>query len=161
MPEMPPPTEEHEWLQKFVGDWESDIRVFMEPDAPPMEVKATESFRSIGGFWVIGEINGEMMDAPFVGAFTVGYDPAEEKYIGTWVDSMNSFLWEYEGSVDETGTILTMEAQGPCPMRPGLTTFRDVTEFKSDDHRVVTSSILGDDGEWITIMKGESRRKLP
>jgi hypothetical protein len=45
-------------------------------------------------------------------------------------------------------------------LRPGtLSKFRDVTEFKSADHRVFTSSMLGEDGKWMTMVKGSSTRK--
>jgi hypothetical protein len=34
-----------------------------------------------------------------------------------------------------------------------------VTEFKSKDQRAFSSSMLGDDGKWVTIVKVDSRRK--
>jgi hypothetical protein len=34
-----------------------------------------------------------------------------------------------------------------------------VIEFKSDDHRVLTSHILGDDGEWHQFMTAHYRRR--
>jgi hypothetical protein len=34
-----------------------------------------------------------------------------------------------------------------------------VTEFKSDDHRTFSSSMLGEDGKWVTMARGEARRK--
>lgn len=160
MPEMPVPAAEHEWLQRFAGEWESDVRIFMDPEAPPMQVTATESFRSVGGFWLVGDIRGQMEGMPpFEGVYTIGYNPEEGKYVGTWVESTTSILRTYEGSVDPDGRTLTMETEGPCPMRPGEhVRMRDVTEFRNDDHRVVTSSLLID-GEWITTVRIDSRRK--
>ena len=37
--------------------------------------------------------------------------------------------------------------------------YKDVYEFKSDDHRVLTSRMLGDDGQWDTFMTAEYHRK--
>ena len=90
---------------------------------------------------------------------TIGYDEAKKKYVGTWVDSMMNHLWRYEGSVDDSGKILTLEADGPNFMAAGKTTkFRDAYEFKSTDHIVATSSMRTDDGKWVTFMTGQVRR---
>lgn len=163
MPEMPRPAAEHEWLERFVGEWESDVRVYMDPDAPPMEVTVNESFRSIGGFWVVGDMRGQMDGMPpFEGVYTIGYDPEGGKYIGTWIESTTGNLRTYEGTLEDDGRVLIMETEGPCPMRPGeITEFRERTEFRTDDHRVITSSILDENGEWVTNVRIESRRKEP
>src|SRR5687767_2205002 len=70
---MPEPQKEHEWLQQFVGEWEADIEMNMEPEKPPQKQKGTESTRSIGGFWILAENKGSFMDKPFTGLLTIGY----------------------------------------------------------------------------------------
>src|SRR5260370_20650405 len=47
--EMPGPVKEHELLQKFVGEWESEGEAFMAPVQPPTKLKGVESSRLIGG----------------------------------------------------------------------------------------------------------------
>jgi hypothetical protein len=37
--------------------------------------------------------------------------------------------------------------------------YKDVVEFKSDDHRILSSHMLGDDGKWVTFMTAHYRRK--
>ena len=156
VPPMPEPTKEHEWLKQFVGEWESELEVFMEPGKPPMKSKGTEVCRAIGGLWVIGEGKSDMGSH----LLTLGYDPEKKKYIGTWIDSMLNYMWKYEGTVDAAGKVLTLETEGPSMMKPGqMAKYKDVTEFKSKDQRAFTSSMLGDDGKWVTIVKVDSRRK--
>ena len=36
--------------------------------------------------------------------------------------------------------------------------YKDVLEFKSDDHRLLTSHVLGDDGKWNQVMTTNYRR---
>lgn len=158
-PDMPKPTKEHEWLQQFVGEWNSDIEIFHDPSQPPIKGKGTETSRSIGGFWVIGEGSSEMMGMKFSSLLTLGYDPEKKKYTGTWIDSMASYLWKYEGTVDSTGKILTLDTEGPCPMRPGIVKFKEVTEFKDKDTRVFTSSIVEADGKLTPMVRVTSTRK--
>jgi hypothetical protein len=158
-PDMPKPTKEHEWLQQFVGEWDTAIEIFMDPAQPPMKGKGTETSRSLGGFWVVAEGQSEMMGMKFGSVLTLGYDPDKKKYIGTWVDSMASHLWKYEGSVDATGKILTLDTEGPCPMRPGVVKFKEVTELKDKDTRVFTSSIVEADGKLTQMIRVTSTRK--
>ncbi len=74
-PEMPKPVKEHEWLQQYVGEWESEAEIVMEPGKEPMKSKGTETVRAIGGFWIQCENKGSMMGKGFTGVATIGYDP--------------------------------------------------------------------------------------
>ena len=156
--QMPAPAKEHEWLQKFVGEWEAEVEVFMEPGKPPMKMKGFNRDRMLGGLWLISEGGNDSMPYQFL--LTLGYDPQKKKYVGSWTDTMTSYLWRYEGTVNAEGNILTLETEGPAPMAPEKhSKFREVTEFKTRDHRVFTSSILSDDGTWNTVLTVNARRK--
>jgi hypothetical protein len=159
-PQVPGPQQEHQWLQKFVGEWSTHSKASVGPDQPEMECSGTITSRALGGLWVVNEMKGSMGEFEIHGLQTIGYDPQKEKYVGTWVDSMVNHLWHYEGTVDESGKKLTLEAEGPNHMAGGkLTKFRDAYEFVSDDKIIVTASMQGEDGEWVTFMTGEATRK--
>lgn len=160
VPSFPAPQKEHEWLKQFEGAWETDMEANIAPGEPPVKCHGTISARMLGGFWVVSDVNNEIGGIPFVAVQTIGYDPAKKKYIGTWVDSMISHLWNYEGTLDKTGKILTLEAEGPNFMKAGqLAKFRDVYEFKSKDHLVTASLMQAEDGKWITFATGNAKRK--
>ena len=159
-PEISTPTAKHHLLGAFTGEWESEGEIIMGPDIPTVQIKGTETSRMIGGFWFIADIRSLVTDMPYEQTLTIGYDVSKKKYIGTVVDSMTSYLWHQEGDIDATGKILTMETQGPCPNTPGeLSTYREVTELKTPDHKYFTSSILADDGNWYPVMKINLYRK--
>jgi hypothetical protein len=160
MPPMPPPPgEHHKWLNQLVGTWSVESEMVNEGQ-PPMKTTGTDTVRSLGGRWVIGELNCEV---PGMGAMsavlTVGYDAETGKYQGSWVDSITDHLWVYEGTLDPTRKILTLEAEGPNMMDPtkGNTKYRDVIEIKSADHRTLTSSALVD-GKWVQFMTANYRK---
>jgi hypothetical protein len=156
----PAPTKEHEWLKQFVGEWETAAEADLGPGSPPLKCTGEERFRTIGGFWVVGELKSLVSGTEMMGVLTLGYDEKQKRYTGSWVDSSGSYLWKYSGSLDPTGKILTLEAEGPNPMLPGkICKYRDMHEIKSKDDRTSTSQMLSDDGKWVTFMTGTSKRK--
>ncbi len=159
-PQFPKPQKEHEWLNQFVGEWEMESECTPVPGQPPMKGKMQEKVRSLGGFWVVTDSDAEMMGMQMKVSMTIGYSPEKKKYVGTWIDSMLPHLWQYEGTVDESGKILTLEAEGPSMLKPGTTAkYRDITEFKSPDERLFSSYIQNDQGEWVKIVTGVAKRK--
>lgn len=152
---------EHQWLQKFVGEWTYEVEAMMGPDQPVEKFAGSESARSIGDFWVQCEGRGQMCGASdtagtvgtAITVMTLGYDPQKRCFVGTWIGSMMSHLWVYDGFLDASEKVLTLNAEGPSATAEGkLGKFKDVIEFKSDDHRVLTSHMLGDDGAWHQFM---------
>jgi hypothetical protein len=155
------PLKEHHWLQKLVGDWTSEMEANMGPDQPPMKSQGTESVRSIGGLWIVAEGRGDMPDGqPATMIMTLGFEPRTGRYQGTWIGSMGNYLWVYDGELDAAGKVLTLNAEGPSFENPEqLKKYKDVIELKSDDHRILTSHLLGDDGKWCQFMTAHYRRK--
>jgi uncharacterized protein DUF1579 len=160
MPEMPKPQKEHAWLEQLAGEWDSENQIFMEPGQAPMTAKGEETARMIGGFWMMSENKGDMQGTPYSGILTVGYDAAKKKYVGTWIDSMQGYLWKYKGSVDDAGKTLTLETKGPCPKKGGaISNFKEVLEVKDKDHKVFTSYMEEDDGSWTKLVQIDYHRK--
>jgi hypothetical protein len=158
---MNAPGKEHQWLQQLTGEWESECEMTAEPGKPSIKSKGTEKIRSLGGWWILSEHSGTAPDGTKVtGLMTVGFDPATKRYVGSWIDSSCSLLWRYTGSTDAAGTKLTLETEGPNMMVPGKTAqYREAIEIKSPDRKVFTSSILGDDGKWVTFVTVTATRR--
>lgn len=154
------PQKEHQWLQRLVGEWTSEAES-AEPGQPPTIHRGTETVRSIGDIWFLAEGKADM---PGGGQgtmlMTLGYDPQKNRFVGTWLGSMMTHLWIYDGELDEAGRVLTLSAEGPSMAGDGsMAQYRDVIEFKTDDHRVLTSHLLGDDGNWQQFMTAHYYRK--
>lgn len=154
------PQKEHQWLLKLVGEWTSEMEALMGPDKPLEKFVGTESVRSIGDLWTQGEGRGEMPDGGTATTImTLGYDPAKKRYVGSFIGSIMTHMWIYEGEVDAAGTKLTLDTEGPNLSVEGkMTRYKDVIEFKNDDHRVLSSHMLMDDGSWVGFMTAHYRR---
>lgn len=158
---MAEPRNEHRWLERLVGEWSYEAEAVMAPGQPPVTSRGTENVRSIGGLWVVGEGRGECPGGgPAHTLLTLGFDPGTGRFVGTWIGSMMTHLWRYDGWLDEAGAVLTLEAEGPAFSGDGtMAKYRDVTEIKGADHRVLTSEVLGDNGEWTRFMTAHHRRR--
>lgn len=154
------PKAEHRWLRQLVGDWSYEVEGIPGPGKDPVKSHGTESVRAFGDLWIILEGRGAMPGgAPFESVMTLGYDPAAKRFTGTWIGSSMAYLWIYEGELDATGAVLTLESEGPAMGGDGtMARYRDVVEIKSPDHRVMTSSMLAADGQWRQFMTMHSRR---
>ncbi len=154
------PQKEHTWLQQLVGDWTYETEATMEPGKPPEKCTGTERVRSLGGLWILAEGQGQMPDgAPATMLMTLGYDPERKRFVGTWIGSMMTHLWVYDGGLDAAERVLTLEAEGPSMAVDGKTAkYRDVIEVIGRDHRTLSSHMLGDDGAWTRFMTAHYRR---
>lgn len=158
-PQLMVPQKEHELLQRFVGDWETEAEASAGPDQPAMECHGKMHSRALGQLWIVTEVENNMMGTTMRAVQTIGFDPQKRKYVGTWVDSVMNHLWKYEGSFDEASQTLTLEAEGPNMISPGETgLFRDVYIFMSPD-QIDTQAQMQQGDEWITFATGTAKRK--
>jgi hypothetical protein len=152
------PQKEHEWLQKLVGDWRSEAEMPGQ-DGTSQKHEGTTTFRSLGGLWIVGEGHGETPGGTDSSVMTLGYDPGQRCYVGTFISGMMTHLWQYRNGRVE-GNRLTLEAEGPrFDGSGGMTLYKDSITFEDDDHHVLTSEVRGDDGSWQQFMRAEYYRK--
>lgn len=147
-----PPAHGHGWLHRFLGEWDYTGE-FMTPDGGQMTGHGTETVRSLGGYWIMGESVGEMPgggEAQCV--ITLGYDPVRERFIGSWVGSMMWHLSIYDGTLSEDGKVLTLESEGPAFIGEGTALYRDTLIWEDADHRRMETSVRGPDGGWTPLM---------
>lgn len=155
------PQKEHEWLHRMIGDWTFEAEGFIDPDQPVHKSGGTEKVRSLGGLWMVAEGQGAMPDGtPANTILTLGYDSQKGQFVGTWIGSMMTHMWVYEGKLDDSGKRLELDTTGPS-MTPdgGTAQYREMIEFVSDDHRTFKSHVLRDNGEWFCFMTANYRRR--
>ena len=112
--EMPQPTDEHAFVQKGLGEWEGTMTTFT-PGAPTDPIAVSQSVVAVGPFWTQATLDCDFMGMPYVGTGALGYDPDKGKFVGTWIDSMGSYLAMMEGEKTADGTLI-MRWQAPDMM---------------------------------------------
>ena len=153
-----PPTPQHAWLRQFVGEWELSYRADL-PEGEPMEWKGTESVRALGTHWVLAESAADSQQGAFEATLTLGYDTGRETFVATWIDSMQTNLWTYDGKLDDAQRTLSLTPTiAPRAEVPDPTRYRDDLEVLDPDHRVLTSWYRSDEGTWERYLTIDARR---
>ncbi len=84
----------------MAGTWTYTVKMWMAPDAPPMESKGSAVRKPImeGRYFVAnftGEMkmpgeDGKMKNFEFKGMSIEGYDNVQQKFVSTWCDNMGT-----------------------------------------------------------------------
>lgn len=149
------------FLERLTGEWSMVAEATLGPGQEPVRTEAREVARLLGGKWLVAESDGTAPNGQEVTSIrTLGYSPVEERFVGTWISSLQSHLWTHTGRLDESGSVLTIETEGPIMGDPTKTArYREIIEIETDDLHVVRSMILGPDGEWFEFARAEYRRE--
>lgn len=133
----------------------------MGPGEAPTRSTGQALVRSLGGLWILCEGSGDAPDGtPVNSIITLGYDPQKQRFVGSFIASCMTHLWRYDGALDETGTVLTLDTEGPSFSGDGsLSPYQDILEIENDDHWTLKSNAPGEDGAWFQFMTAHYRRK--
>lgn len=154
------PSAEHQWLTQLVGEWTSEMEGSMGPDQPLIKHKGRERVRALGEVWLLLEGESEMPGGGTgLTQMTLGYDHLKKRFVGSFIGSMMTNMWLYDGQFNAERTILTLETEGPSFTEPTkMAKYRDYIEIIGPDHRTLSSDCLGDDGKWTKFMTAHYRR---
>jgi len=123
----------HKLLAGMAGSWSVRGLCAMEPDQPPVEHVGTSEQRMIfDGRFLQQEFSGEMMGSPFSGIGFTGYDNQSGKYVSTWMDTMGTGIYYFEGTAGPDGRTITQTCSYDDPVR-GPVTWRNVTRIVDDN----------------------------
>ena len=141
----------HQKLAALAGSWSTKTKAWMEPGKPPVEGTGTcEQRMLLDGRYLQQEYTGDMMGSPFTGINVIGYDNHTGKYVSTWIDSMSTGIYFFEGTASADGKTITQESSYDDPVR-GPTVWRSVT-------RIVDANTL--EYEMYLIPKGGKEEKM-
>lgn len=159
----PEPQKQHEWLAQMTGSWTLSGQGHADPNQPPFDFTGTEFVRSMSGLWVVcegtyvttGIGKGQTL-------MTLGFDPAVDRFVGSWAGTMMTSMFHYTGQIDHAGNVLTLMTEGPSldpEAVPGMTVpYHDIIERVGDSHRILRTHVIHDDGSHTQIMEAHYHR---
>lgn len=151
MPPMPKPTDEHRWLQQLVGDWTFSGECQTPEGSMPQSGRQT--IRPFGDLWLQIESENEAGGEVMRSIITLGYDPASAKFVGSFIATMMTHFWVYEGVRQPDGKTLPLKCKGPrFDGAPGLADYEDVITIIAKDTYELRGRVKQDDGTWVDFM---------
>ena len=155
------PGKNHEFLKKYVGDWDIEVKNWAAPGVEPMTSKASEKFRLIfDGRFLEGQFEGMMMGQGFQGRQIVGYDLYQNKYVSLWIDSMSTAFFLTSGILNAAGNVMTETGTWPNAMTGGTQKVRFVTTFLPDGRYTFEMFMPAPDGKEYKSMELTGTRKM-
>jgi Protein of unknown function (DUF1579) len=139
------PGKPHSEFRRLVGRWNCEMKLYADPKTPKTS-KASASFRLLmGGRYLQQQFAGTMAGQPFHGMGITGYDNAQKKYVGTWIDDTGTGIMATQGTYDPKTQTLTETGTTSSPLGPMK--LKMVSKYFSNDKFLFTMSMAIPGGE--------------
>ena len=102
------PGSHHELLERFLGTWDTETRVFMGEQTTKPERGTAECTWLMKGRWLQTRAQGAMMGRQFDSFSLMGYDNFKQSYVATMVSSWDTAMNRAEGDLDPGGEVLIL-----------------------------------------------------
>jgi hypothetical protein len=148
------PGDAHKLLEPFVGTFDTTVKSWMAPGAPPMESSGVSKNEWVlGGRYVIQHFDGSFMGMPFNGIGFTGYDNVKKKYVGSWMDNMSTAVMTSTGSAEENGKSFVFTASMDDPMTGKAMDVKEKITVVDADHITMEMWAPGPDGKMFKNME--------
>ena len=153
--------DEHKLLQKDVGTWDATVKLWPVANAEPVESKGTEKNELLpGGLWLVTHFEGDFGGMKFVGVGTMGYDPEEKKYVGTWIDNMTPHLMVTKADYDAKTKTFTGKSESRDPATGKLLPTKSISRYVDDNTRVFEMYTPDPDGKEFKMMEMTCKKAM-
>lgn len=159
MPEHTQPGEHHEHLGQLVGEYTYTSKMWMQPDAAPMESSGECSRRMVlGNRYMHETFTGDFMGMPFKGMAVTGFSRQEGHYFTMWFDNFGTGVMQGTGSCSEGGK-WAFSGESLDPMTGEPMKFRETLEIVDGDTQVFSMYVVNPDGSEFKNMEITLKRK--
>lgn len=167
MKEFAKPGPQHEQLKRLAGAWSTEVKsYFPNPDEPTISEGKARFTLMLDGRYLRQEFRSKMNGEDFVGIGVLGYDKAQQKYVGAWIDNHGTGIMHTEGTYDPKTHTMTETGSSMTPL--GEMKMKMTSKYRDPNNFVFTMYALqGDDEqkvmeiEYTRAEPKEGRKKTP
>jgi Protein of unknown function (DUF1579) len=149
------PGERHRLLDPLVGNFNVEVKMWMDQSGEPMvSYSKMKSKWILGGRFVAEHYTAEFMGGEFEGMGLIGYDNYTKQYVSTWVDTMGTMTFQSHGTVDPTGKVFTFFSTYQDPAEDGrMVITKEVIKVINNDKYIMKMSRDTPTGEMNMVME--------
>ncbi|HLP62808.1 MAG TPA: DUF1579 domain-containing protein [Candidatus Deferrimicrobium sp.] len=149
--------ENHEFLKKFVGEWNVTSKAWMMPGQEPVLSESKSKAELIlGGRFLMWRYQGTMFGQPFEGMQILSYDNMKKKYVTIWIDNTSTAFYMLEGTRE--GNVINDSGLWVDPVTGGDEKVRSVTSVIGPDEFTFELIMVGKDGKEFKSMENRYKR---
>jgi hypothetical protein len=158
--EVTKPGEQHKHLAAMAGNWVYTGKIWMGPDAPPVETSGTSTNTIIlGGRYLKQEVKGEFQAVEFEGVGLVGFNKMMNRLESVWIDNMGTAMLIMNGNFDPEGKVVTSFGDYKDLMKGGMQKVKSISTMTGPDEIKDEMFMLEPDGTEIKTMELIYKRK--
>jgi len=143
MAKLGAPGKPHEHLQAMVGKYKTTSTWIIPGQNEESVDEGTAEFKSIlGGRFVTQHFKSTYNGQPMDGFGIMGYDNAQQKFVGIWLDNMSTHILRTQGELDKKTGV--MNEEGTCSSPIGPMNFKMTTVPTEDGFIFTLSQVTGE-----------------
>jgi hypothetical protein len=143
------PSDVHKMMAASDGEWNMEIEMWMDPNAPSQSMKASCVNKMILGGRYQQSVNlGEFNGMPFEGHSLTGWDNLRKVFQSTWVDNMGTGVLYMEGPWNDATKTMELKGKMTDPMTGQITDVRQTMKMVDDNTQIMEQFGMKDGKEF-------------
>ena len=122
-------------LSSCVGDWSVEITMWMESSESMISKASVHSEMIMSGLFLTSHFTGELMNSPYEGIYTIGYNIPKKVFVATWIDNQNSGIDYLEGKLSDDGKSIEFRGVTFDPLQQKNIPIRHILTLTDDKHQ--------------------------
>lgn len=140
----------HKVLASGAGFWNATMKFWMDPAKEPETYKSTAEIKmTLDGKFQEARYKGSVMNMPFEGLCTMGFDNAAQKVTSIWIDNSSTSLMYMTGDYDDATKTFNLSGTMTDPVNKKPKDYREKYTIVSNNiHKMEMFDTAADGSEY-------------